>query len=384
MRISVPKEADPLERRVAVTPEGVKKLADKGAEVRVEAGLGERCGHPDEEYREAGAQLEEGREQLLGQSGLVLRVGKPPAEEVALLREGTIHVSFLDPFRETELLEALRRAGVSALSLEMVPRTTRAQKMDALSSQSNLAGYVAVLLAADRLDQIFPMMTTPAGTIAPSRVFVIGAGVAGLQAIATAKRLGAVVEAYDTRPVVEEQVRSLGARFVKIDVGEAGETSQGYAKALTEEQLERQREGMKRHCAGADVVITTAQVFGRPAPRIVTRPMLAAMKPGSVVVDLAVETGGNVEGSRAGETVEIDGVRVVGVTHLPGRVCKHASQLLSNNLTSLVLEFWDEEGKAFVLDLEDEIVSGCLVTHQGRIVHPRLAESAAASSPSRS
>ncbi len=378
MKIGIPKEWDPLERRVALVPDSIEKLAAAGAVVEVEQGLGERCGHTDDQYRNAGAGIVEDRESLLASSDIVTRVGKPPLQEVARLKPDCIHISFLDPFRETELLQALALRPTTAISLEMMPRTTRAQKMDALSSQANLAGYVAVTLAAEHLDKIFPMMTTPAGTIAPARVFIIGAGVAGLQAIATARRLGAIVEAYDTRPVVEEQVRSLGARFVKIDVGETGQTKDGYAKALTEEQLERQREGMTRHCASADVVITTAQVFGRPAPRILSRRMLEAMSPGSVAVDLAVESGGNIEGSKPGEIVEISGVRVIGLTHLPSRVCLPASQVLSNNFTALIQEFWDSEQKLFQLDLEDEILAGCVVTQAGKIVNPRVAEAEAA------
>ena len=256
--------------------------------------------------------------------------------------------------------------------MELVPRTTRAQKMDVLSSQASLAGYAGVIVAAEQSDKIFPMMMTPAGTLLPARVFIIGAGVAGLQAIATAKRLGAKVEAYDTRPVVEEQVRSLGARFVKIDVGETGQTEQGYAKALTEEQLKLQREGMKRVCAESDVVITTAQVFGRRAPILVTSEMLDAMRPGSVVVDLAVESGGNVEDVEPGQIADRRGVKIVGLANLPGCVPVHASQMYSSNVTALLEEFWDREAKVLRLKLDDEIIKGCLVTHAGKIVNERL------------
>jgi NAD(P) transhydrogenase subunit alpha len=239
--------------------------------------------------------------------------------------------------------------------------------MDALSSQASLAGYVAVILAAERLDKIFPMMMTPSGTITPVKVFIIGAGVAGLQAIATAKRLGARVEAFDTRPAVEEQVHSLGGKFVKIDLGETGETKNGYAKALTEEQLNKQREVMTRHCAQADVVISTAQVFGKKAPVIITKEMVAGMKPGSLIVDLAVESGGNVEGSQLGKEVEINGVRIIGLENLPGHVPVHATQMYANNLFALIGHFWDKESKSFKLDLDDEILKGCLVTHRGEI-----------------
>jgi NAD(P) transhydrogenase subunit alpha len=239
--------------------------------------------------------------------------------------------------------------------------------MDVLSSQANLGGYVAVLLAAGKLDQIFPMMTTPAGTIKPSRVFIIGVGVAGLQAIATAKRLGARVEAFDTRPVVEEQVQSLGAKFVKIDLGETGQTKDGYAKALTPEQIQKQQEGMAKHCSLADVVITTAQLFGRKAPVIVTADMVKQMRPGSVIVDMAVESGGNVDGAELDKVVDVNGVSIIGLGNLPGEVAIHASQMYSANITNYVMHFWDKEEKTFNLDLEDEIIKGCLMTHDGQI-----------------
>ena len=258
--------------------------------------------------------------------------------------------------------------------MEMIPRITRAQKMDVLSSQANLAGYVSVILAAERLDKILPMMMTPAGTISPAKVFVIGVGVAGLQAIATAKRLGARVEAFDTRPVVEEQVKSLGARFVKIDLGETGQTKDGYAKALTEEQLQMQRDGMAKVCASSDVVITTAQLFGRPAPQIVTAEMVRGMQKGSAIVDLAVEGGGNVAGSQIDQEVDVDGVRIIGLGNLPGKVAVHASQMFSSNLYNLVEEFWDTEEKRFDLNFENEIIKGCVITHQGEIVNEMIAK----------
>ena len=256
--------------------------------------------------------------------------------------------------------------------MEMVPRSTRAQKMDALSSQANLAGYVTVIQAAFHCPKIFPMMMTPAGTIAPGRVFIIGAGVAGLQAIATAKRLGARVEAFDTRPVVAEQVQSLGAKFLDIDLGEVGQTEQGYAKELTAEQLEKQREGQKQVIGQSDVLITTAQVFGRPAPRIVGLDMVEAMKPGSVVVDMAVESGGNVEGSKLDEVVEVGGVKIIGQGNLPSEVARNASEMYSNNLFNLVSEFWDEEQKTLVLDPEDVIIKSCLITQGGDVINETI------------
>jgi NAD(P) transhydrogenase subunit alpha len=280
----------------------------------------------------------------------------------------------MDPFNERELIEAFRQKGVTAISMEMIPRITRAQKMDVLSSQANLAGYAAVIVAAERIAKIFPMMMTPAGTISPARVFVIGVGVAGLQAIATAKRLGARVEAFDTRPVVEEQVKSLGARFVKIDLGETGQTKDGYAKALTKEQLQKQREGMAKVCAASDVVITTAQLFGRKAPLIITAEMVAGMARGSVLVDLAVESGGNIAGSQPDEEVDVNGVRIIGLANLPGKVAVNASQMFSSNMHALVDEFWDAEQKRFVLDVEDEIIQGCVITHKGEVVNQMIAD----------
>ena len=375
MNIAVPKEVHPGEKRVALIPEHIAKLVEMGAHITVETGIGQKLNYSDEDYAKAGASLEADRSNLLQSADMVLRIRKPGLEEIGLLKEGSVYVSLLDPFNEPELVETLMNKRITAISMEMIPRITRAQKMDVLSSQANLAGYVAVIIAAERLDKIFPMMMTPAGTIAPARVFVIGVGIAGLQAIATAKRLGARVDAFDTRPVVEEQVKSLGARFVKIDLGETGQTKDGYAKALTDEQLQKQREGMARVCAAADVVITTAQLFGRKAPLIVTEDMVAGMSKGSVLVDLAVETGGNVAGSKTNQEVEVDGVRIIGLANLPGEVAINASQMFSSNLFALVAEFWNVEEKRFVLDFEDEILQGCVITHQGEIANEMIRES---------
>jgi NAD(P) transhydrogenase subunit alpha len=372
MRIFVPRETQPGEARAAATPETVSKLVEKGAEVAVEAGLGSGIGLTDEAYEKGGARVSADRAASLGEADLVLRVRKPPLDEIELLKPGSIHISLLDPFNESDLIAALAQRGVSAIALELIPRTTRAQKMDVLSSQANLAGYVAVILAAERLSKILPMMMTPAGTIPPARVFVIGAGVAGLQAIATAKRLGARVEAFDTRPTVEEQVHSLGARFVKVDLGETGQTEQGYARELTEEQRQLQADAMARVCAQSDAVITTAQVFGRRAPILITRETIGRMRPGSVIVDLAVESGGNVEGVEFDREIEINGVRVLGLANLPGRVAVNASQMFASNVYGLVDDCWDGETKAMKLKLDDEIVKGCLVTHGGDVVSPQL------------
>ena len=372
MLIAVPAEKTPGERRCAITPESVKKLVKAGFEIMVESGLGLESGFRDEEFKEAGAAVSSDRNQVMGTGDITLRVRKPSLEEIPGLKKGSIHVSYLDPYNEPGLIDALAQNSISAISMEMIPRTTRAQKMDVLSSQANLAGYVMVVLAAEKLDRILPMMMTPAGTISPARVFIIGAGVAGLQAIATAKRLGARVEAFDTRPVVAEQVRSLGAKFVEIDLGETGQTKDGYATQLTDAQLELQRQGMKQVISQSDIVITTAQVFGRPAPRIVSADMVAAMKPGSIVVDMAVDTGGNVEGSEADKEVNINGVTIIGISNLPSKVATNASQMYSNNLFNLVTEFWDGENKSFNLDLEDDIIKGCLITHGGAIVNETI------------
>ena len=328
------------------------------------------AGFTDAEYAEAGVTVTT-RDAVLG-ADLVLRVRKPEDAEVGQLKSGAISVSFLDPFNEQGLVESMAGQGVTAISMEMIPRTTRAQKMDALSSQANLAGYVTIVQAAFHCPKIMPMMMTPAGTIAPARVFVIGAGVAGLQAIATAKRLGARVEAFDTRPVVAEQVQSLGAKFVDIDLGDTGQTDQGYAKELTAEQLELQRQGQAKVIAQSDVVVTTAQLFGRPAPRIVGADMVESMQPGSVVVDMAVETGGNVEGSVLDQVTDVNGVKIIGQGNLPSEVARNASEMYSNNLFNLVDEFWDSESKTLNLDPEDDIVQACVITREGAVVNETI------------
>lgn len=369
MQIGVLRETLPGELRAAMTPASAKKLIGKGIDIAVESGLGDSSGYRDADYTGVGATIKD-RASLLRESDVVLRVRKPSPEDIAQLRQGSVHVSFLDPFNERGLVEAMAKQGVTAISMEMIPRTTRAQKMDALSSQANLAGYVMVIQAAYHSPKIFPMMMTPAGTIAPARVFIIGAGVAGLQAIATAKRLGARVEAFDTRPVVAEQVRSLGAKFVEIDLGDTGQTAQGYAKELTPEQIEMQKQGQAKVIAQSDVVITTAQVFGRPAPRIVSRDMVESMQPGSVVIDMAVESGGNVEGSVAGQVVDINGVKVVGITNLPSEVARNASDMYAANLFNLIDEFWDKDKKSLDLDPADDIIKGCVITRDGQVVNP--------------
>lgn len=372
MRIAIPKETHPGENRVPITPDAAKKLCRMGAELVIEAGMGLGSGFTDAEYTDVGATVSNDRNTLFTEADVLLRLRKPELAEVAMMKSGCIHISYLDPFNEHELVEALRKQGVTSISMEMIPRTTRSQKMDALSSQANLAGYVMVMLAAAKLPRIFPMMMTPAGTLKPAKVFIIGAGVAGLQAIATAKRLGAKVTAFDTRPVVAEQVRSLGGTFLDIDLGDTGETSDGYAKELTPEQIQMQRDAQKEAIAESDVLITTAQVFGRKPPVIVTRDMVEGMAPGSVVVDMAAETGGNVEGSVPNETVDINGVTVIGQGNLSNEVCRDASQMYSSNLYNLVEDNWDKESNAFIVDFEHDILPGCIITHGGEVTNETI------------
>ena len=314
------------------------------------------------------------RQQGLSSADIICSLNKLSIDDISHIKQDTLVVSFLDPFNEVELISELKNKSISSISMELVPRTTRAQKMDALSSQANLAGYSAVIIASNYLEKALPMMMTAAGTISPSKVFVVGVGVAGLQAIATAKRLGARVEAFDTREEVEDQVKSLGARFVKIDLGETEQTSQGYAKALTADQIKKQQEGMKKVCSSSDIVITTAQVFGRPAPKIITAEMVEAMHPGSVVVDMAVSSGGNVEGSKKGEIVDIKGIKIIGNVNLPGEVPTHASQVYANNIYNLIDEFYDEEIASFTYNLNDEILTNCIVTHKGEFINKIVKE----------
>ena len=371
MLIGVPKETWSGELRTALVPQNAKKFIELGMSVVLESESGVPSGFTDSMYEEVGVKITQDRAEVHG-ADVLMRVRQPTSAELQLVKKEAVSISFLDPFNEKELVQDMAKREIRGISMEMVPRSTRAQKMDALSSQANLAGYVTVIQAAFHCPKIFPMMMTPAGTIAPGRVFIIGAGVAGLQAIATAKRLGARVEAFDTRPVVAEQVQSLGAKFLDIDLGEVGQTEQGYAKELTTEQLEKQREGQKQVISQSDVLITTAQVFGRPAPRIVGLDMIEAMKPGSVVVDMAVESGGNVEGSKLDEVAEVHGVKIIGQGNLPSEVARNASEMYSNNLFNLVSEFWDEEQKTLVLDPEDEIIKSCLITRGGDVINETI------------
>ena len=370
-KVLVCKEKDKLETRVALIPDDIKKLSGLGFSFKVVSGAGLKSGFSDDAYKAAGAEIVADEAAACSDSEIVVRIMKP--ENTDGLKAGTFHISYLDPFNEKELLNAFARNNIQAVSLEMIPRTTLAQKMDVQSSQTSLAGYVAVLNAAAKLPKILPMMVTPAGTINPARVFIIGVGVAGLQAIATAKRLGARVDAFDTRPVVEEQVKSLGANFVKIDLGEMGQTAQGYAKELTPEQIAKQKEAQAKVCEKANIVITTAKVFGRKAPRLIEKNVLDRMMPGSVVVDMAVSTGGNVEGSKFGENVVTEnGVTIMSGDLLERQVPYDASKMLSGNISAFLQHFYNKETKEFEVRLEDEIMKGCLLTKDGQIIHERF------------
>lgn len=366
----VPLEKDTNEKRVALSPSDAVKLAKLGWEINVQSNAGVGAGFSDADYQNAGAKIVDA--DFEKQADFVVCVKKPSIESVKSRKAGSFHLSLLDPFNEKELIKAFADANITAASFEMIPRSTIAQKMDVLSSQANLAGYYAVLKAATTINKIVPMMMTPAGTISPLKFFIVGVGVAGLQAIATAKRLGARVEAFDTRPVVEEQVKSLGAKFVKIDLGQTGQTAQGYAKELTPEQIELQRKGMAKVCSQADVIITTAKLFGRKAPRIITEEMVAAMKSGSVIVDLAVEGGGNVAGSKLGEVVTTsNGVKIIGTGNFESAVSGSATQMYSANVYNFIEHFTDKE-KGFTVNLEDPIMKGCIVTADGQIRDERF------------
>jgi len=363
MRIGVPKERAPGEKRVALVPEAATRLVKSGHEVVVEPGAGEAAGFTDDHYRAAGAAVNDS--QAAWASDVVLKVQAPTAEEAQGARQGSIVVSLLPAGTSVEAVQVLAARGATTFSMDLIPRITRAQPMDALSSQSNIAGYKAVLLGAGALPKLFPMLMTAAGTIAPAKVLVIGAGVAGLQAIATARRLGAVVSAFDVRPAVEEQVESLGAKFLEIEVTEAGEGEGGYAKELSEEAHRREQELLRGAVSEADVVITTALVPGRPAPKIISEDMVRGMRPASVIVDLAAPAGGNCELTEADRDVVRHGVTILGVTNLPATVAAHASQMYARNLSSF-LGVLVKDGQPAV-DLNDEILGAACVTHGGEV-----------------
>ena len=367
MRIAVPRETLPGEHRVALIPDSVARLLKGGHQVVIQRGAGVAAGLPDDQYEAAGAVLTDGP---WGGGGVVLAVQRPTAEQVGQLAEGTILVGLLAPSGPPDFLDLLVRRRITSFAMELVPRITRAQSMDVLSSQATLAGYKAVLLAAGALGRVLPMLTTAAGTLAPSRAFILGAGVAGLQAIATAKRLGAIVSAFDVRPAVKEQVQSLGATFVEGEVGTA-EGSGGYARELAKDQHERELALIHGHIRNMDLVITTAAIPGRHAPELITEAMVRDMKPGSVIVDLAAESGGNCALTRAGETITVHGVTIIGATNLAATVPLHASQMYSRNLTTF-LEYLVKDGK-ITLDLNDPIAGPMCLTHDGALQAGRSA-----------
>jgi NAD(P) transhydrogenase subunit alpha len=384
MKISIPKERRAHERRVAATPDTVKRLVGQGLEVVVESGAGEGAAFPDDAYRAAGATIAANAAEALGAGDIVLKVQRPlrggesGVDELAAMKRGAVLIGLLQPLQQPEDVKAYAAAGIASIAMELIPRITRAQAMDVLSSQSNLAGYKAVIDAADEFGRAMPMMMTAAGTVPPARVLVMGAGVAGLQAIATARRLGAVVSATDVRLAAKEQVESLGATFLVVDIEamKAMETAGGYAKEMGEDFARRQREHVTEALKKTDIVICTALIPGRKAPTLITREMVAVMRPGSVIVDLAVEQGGNCEGARFGETVVTEnGVRIVGHANVPSRIAVDASQLYSRNLLSFLALIVDKE-KHLKIDTADEIVKATLITKDGAVVHPQLAPAA--------
>jgi len=374
LKLGVPKESAEGERRVALIPDAVRSLTGEQLDVAVESGAGEGAGHPDAEYSDAGATV--GSAEDAWGADAVVKVAPPSTDEIARLKRGQVLIGHLAPLTSPESNRALASAGVTSFAMEAIPRITRAQAMDALSSQANVAGYAAALLAAREAGRFFPMMTTAAGTVAPARVLVLGAGVAGLQAIATARRLGAVVSGFDIRRAAWEQIASLGGRPLELDFIPDAEAEGGYARPLTEEENEKVREALTENAARQDVIITTALIPGRPAPLLITADAVRGMSPGSVIVDLAGEAGGNCELSEAGQTVVESGVKVIAPLNLPSEMATHASQLYAKNVENLLGLLVDEEGN-LKLDFDDEIVAGACVTHDGEIVNERAREAAA-------
>lgn len=373
MKLSIGKESITGETRVAASPETVRKLSALGFEVCVETGAGAAAAMPDAQYESAGAAILPASE-IYRDADVILRVRQPSAAEIKTMKQGAVLAAMLSPYQERDTLAALAAQGVTAFSMEFVPRITRAQSMDVLSSQANLAGYRAVLEAAHAFGRGFPLMMTAAGTVPPAKVFIMGAGVAGLQAIATARRLGAQVSATDVRPAAKEQVQSLGASFVMVENEEtkAAETAGGYAKEMSDDYKRQQAELIAETIKKQDIVITTALIPGRKAPVLVTEDMVRSMKPGAVIVDLAVEQGGNCALSKAGETVDIDGVKIVGIANLPARIGVDASALYARNLLNFVTPFVDKDAKTLAIDWNDEIVKAAAVTKDGNIIHPAL------------
>jgi NAD(P) transhydrogenase subunit alpha len=374
MRIAVITESDKLENRVAATPETAKKLAALGASVVVQKGAGLGSGITDADYEAVGATLAESAKDALADADVVLKVRRPSAAELKLIRKGAVVIAIMDPYGHADALKAMADAGVASFAMELMPRITRAQVMDVLSSQANLAGYRAVIDGAAVYGRALPMMMTAAGTVPAAKVFIMGVGVAGLQAIATARRLGAVVTATDVRPATKEQVESLGAKFVAVEDEEfkQAETSGGYAKEMSKEYQAKQAELVASHIAKQDIVITTALIPGRPAPRLVTKEMIASMRPGSVLVDLAVERGGNVELAKPGEVVDVNGVKIVGYLNVPGRLAATASSLYARNLYAFLETLIDKQAKALAVKWDDELVVATNLTRDGAVVHPNF------------
>lgn len=369
MTIAIMAESRPGERRVGLVPEAARHYLKRGWQLRIQAGAGVGASFPDQLYEAVDVSVVPDRDALLDGARVVLRVQPPSLEEVAALPSGSVLVCHLDPLGPTEVIEALAGRGVTSFAVELIPRITRAQKMDVLSSQATVAGYKAVLMGASAMTRFLPMLTTAAGTVRPAKAMILGAGVAGLQAIATARRLGAVVSAFDIRPAVREQVQSLGAKFLEATLDESAEDEGGYAKALSEEQHQRELELIADNIRDQDLVITTAQIPGRPAPVLITEEMVGTMRPGSAIVDLASETGGNCEVTIAGESVDHQGVTVMGPTNLPAELPFHASQMYSRNLASFVDDLFDDEG---AIDFDEEITAATCVTHGGEIRNERV------------
>ncbi|MEF2073157.1 Re/Si-specific NAD(P)(+) transhydrogenase subunit alpha [Consotaella aegiceratis] len=381
LKLFVPKERDAGEPRVAASPDTVKRLKGLGFDITVEAGAGAESRMTDEAFSAVGANI--GSADDAKDADVILKVRRPEADELAGYKRGAVVIAIMDPYGQDEAIGKMAEAGVSAFAMEFMPRITRAQVMDVLSSQANLAGYQAVLDAASEFDRAFPMMMTAAGTVPAARVFVMGAGVAGLQAIATAKRLGAVITATDVRPAAKEQVESLGGKFIAVEDEEfkQAETAGGYAKEMSKEYQAKQAELVASHIAKQDVVITTALIPGRPAPRLVTREMIDSMKPGSVLIDLAVERGGNVEGAVPGQVVQVGPAKVVGHLNVAGRIAATASLLYAKNVAAFVETMVDKETKALKLDFGDELISATALTHEGKVVHPRFAKAEEPAAP---
>lgn len=367
MKLTILKETKTAESRVALTPDVVKSLTKAGFTCGVEHGAGMASGFSDEVYQQAGANVTTDKSALLHQTDVLLKVNAPTPEELEMLSEESATISFLYPHTVPDLVATYTRRKIAAFAMDAIPRISRAQKMDALSSQANLAGYKAVILGANALGKIFPLMMTAAGTITPAKVLIFGAGVAGLQAIATAKRLGAVVEVTDVRPETKEQVESLGGRFIEVDSGEGVQTGGGYAREVSAEYLQKQKQLVAKHVAEADLIITTALVIGKKAPLLITEDMVKTMRMGAVIVDMAVESGGNCELSEAGETVVKHGVTIIGETNLPALLAVNASELYAKNISTLLLHLADHEG--FKWDLEEEITKGSLITYRGELIH---------------